>query len=145
MASVVGLVLAVALVAAAGWLLRDRGETSTPLLEQASPATATVEAPPTAAVNEGRPARDGLAEQRAEAPRAQPLTVYVVDSDDTALVMAGQMNDAETVRAAQGLAPLSYRIVVVRAGMDVTAMFAEESQLRAAEGLPPIEVVDVRP
>jgi hypothetical protein len=118
---------------------------SKPARTESVPAPVAVPVPATS-ISDGAPARGGIAETwDAQHAGTTPQTVYVVESDDAADRMRSLLSMADEIVVPSGTAPPSYRVIVVEAGRDAAQMLNEEQQIRNVEGLPALEIVDLRP
>jgi hypothetical protein len=143
----IGTVVTVLVVAAALFVLfRDDGakapEVAAVVAPVPTPALAVAEA------YESVPPRGGIAETIAEqqAPAPAPRsTIYVVASQDAAWQLTMGLAESDAVRGGMGLAPLAFRVVVLPDGVDAYAALAEEDAVAREQGLPPAEIVDLRP
>lgn len=149
---VIALVVLVAVVmgAVVAWYLATDDGDSTTTTEVAPAAPAGAASVSTSAEADST-ARGGLAESwaprapSAPAARAEPIAVYVVDSDAAADQLRSMLGESDAIRAGFGLPPLEARFVVLPPEADAWAMFRDEQAFRAAEGMPEIRVYDLRP
>jgi hypothetical protein len=68
----------------------------------------------------------------------------VVDSEEAADTLRRAMADSDAIRASLGLGSIESRFVILPAGQEIGAMFHEEQAFRAFEGMPALEVYDLR-
>jgi hypothetical protein len=140
--------LAVVVGAVAAWYLAtDDGDSAT--TTEVAPAAALPAASTSAEAD--LTARGGQAEMwDSQAPStsatpAEPVAVYVVDSEAAADQLRSMLGESDAIRAGLGLPPIEARFVVLPPDADAWAMFRDEQAFRSAEGMPDIQVHDLRP
>jgi hypothetical protein len=127
------------------WYLASDGDDAVTTTEVA-PVAQPVPASAGTAVETGAPDKGGLAElwDHQAARAAEPIAVYVVSSEDEANRIRAAMADADAIAAGMGLPSIESKFVVLPPDADPWPMFQEERSFRAAEGLPDINVYDLR-
>ncbi|MGD9893565.1 MAG: hypothetical protein AB7R89_08745 [Dehalococcoidia bacterium] len=140
------ILFAVVIGAVVTWYLASDGDDTTTTTEVA-PASLPAPASAGAATEAEAPARGGLAETwdaQAASRASLPTNVYIVSSEDEANRLHATLAEAESVANGMGLPLYEYRVVVLPAEADPYPMFAEEQNVRNAEGLPGLTVHDMR-
>lgn len=139
------LLIAIVMSVVVTWYLASDNDASSTTTEVA-PAVESLPAPATASEAEA-PARGGLAEAwdaQASAATSEPIQVFVVSSEEASDRLQRAMADADAIRNSLGLPPFDARFVVLSQDADPWPMFEEEQIYRAAQGMQPIEVRDLR-
>jgi hypothetical protein len=140
------IVLAIVVSVAVTWYLASDSDDSATTTEVA-PASVPAPAAAGTATEAEAPARGGLAETldtQAASRASTPTNVYIVSSEDEANRLHAMLADAEAVAGGMGLPLYEFRVVVLPADADPYPMFTEEQQFRELEGLPRINLYDMR-